>query len=174
VVFQQYLMMKKRAKSGNVKRKEPEHPEKYFEAAIQRREEADYLYRGNGYEAGAVYLVGVAAECLLRAFIYKNDPYATIPKKQQHKLRILANKSFLRSINNPTVYEDVEKANTYLNEVWEIGHRYRNVIRLKAYFKEKRDKLGTTNVKTISKNALEAFDLLLKVARARWPNTRRK
>ena len=166
--------MKKRAKSKNAKRKEPEHPEKFFEAAIQRREEADFLYRGNGYEPGAIYLVGVAAECLLRAFIYKNDPYATIPKKQQHNLNILANKHFLRTINNATVYVDVEKANTYLYEVWEIGHRYRNLARLQAYFKEKRTKLGTTNVKTISKNALEAFDILYKVARARWPNTKRK
>jgi hypothetical protein len=166
--------VKKRRKRKTAKRKKPEHPEKYFEAAIQRRKEADFLYRGKGYEPGGIYLLGVAAESLLRAFIYKNDPFATIPKKQQHNLKILANKYFLSSINNPEVYVNVEKANTYLYEVWEIGHRYRNLSRLKRFFKEKRDKLGTTNVKTIYKNALDEFDVLFKVARAKWRNTKRK
>ncbi len=166
--------MAKRKSRGKTKRKTPERPSKYYNAALQRRKEAGHLTENRGDEPGAIYLIGVAAENLLRVFIYQNDPYATIPKNQQHNLKILAQKSFLGLIKNEDVFEKVEKANTDLYERWEIGHRYRDGNQLKKFYNKKRTKLGTNNLKTISEQALIAFDELYKAARPKCASTKKK
>jgi hypothetical protein len=139
--------MSKRKRRAIIKSKKPQRPSKYCNAAIQRRTEARHLTETRGDEPGAIYLIGVAAENLLRVFIYQDNPYATIPKNQQHDLKILARKSFLRLINNEDVFEKVERANTDLYEIWEIGHRYRDAKQLKKFYNKKRAKLGSNNLK---------------------------
>lgn len=49
-------------------------PEHYFQSATQRMRQAQYLYHEDGSFALAIYVGGVAVECLLRAFKGRRDP----------------------------------------------------------------------------------------------------
>jgi HEPN domain-containing protein len=49
-------------------------PEHYFQAAIQRMRQAHYLYQEGDSFALAIYVGGLAVECLLRAFKGRLDP----------------------------------------------------------------------------------------------------
>src|SRR5260370_19312191 len=49
-------------------------PEHYFQTATQRMRQAQYLYEEGASFALAIYVGGVAVECLLRAFKGLRDP----------------------------------------------------------------------------------------------------
>jgi hypothetical protein len=49
-------------------------PEHYFQTATQRMRQAQYLYNEGSSFALAIYVGGVAVECLLRAFKGRRDP----------------------------------------------------------------------------------------------------
>ena len=49
-------------------------PEHYFQTATQRIRQAHYLFREGSSFALAIYVGGVAVECLLRAFKGRRDP----------------------------------------------------------------------------------------------------
>jgi hypothetical protein len=49
-------------------------PEHYFQTAAQRMRQAHYLYREGASFALAIYVGGLAVECLLRAFKARRDP----------------------------------------------------------------------------------------------------
>lgn len=49
-------------------------PEHYFQTATQRMRQAQHLYHEGASFALAIYVGGVAVECLLRAFKGRRDP----------------------------------------------------------------------------------------------------
>jgi hypothetical protein len=49
-------------------------PEHYFQTATQRIRQAHYLYKESSSFALAIYVGGLAVECLLRAFKGRRDP----------------------------------------------------------------------------------------------------
>jgi HEPN domain-containing protein len=49
---------------------------RYFRAALQRLEEAEFLLERGSYTTAATYLAGYAVECALKALILSNEPPA--------------------------------------------------------------------------------------------------
>jgi hypothetical protein len=72
-------------------------PEHYFETATQRMRQAHFLYEEDLSFALAIYVGGVAVECLLRAFKGRRDP--TFDEKH-HLLRLFAASGMLRIDRN--------------------------------------------------------------------------
>jgi hypothetical protein len=68
-------------------------PEHYFQTATQRMRQAQYLYQEGASFALAIYIGGVAVECLLRAFKGRRDP--TFDEKHD-LLRLFAASGMLR------------------------------------------------------------------------------
>src|SRR3954453_15221209 len=68
-------------------------PEHYFQTATQRMRQATVLYEEGASFALAIYVGGVAVECLLRAFKGRRDP--TFDEKH-HLLRLFAASGMLR------------------------------------------------------------------------------
>ena len=68
-------------------------PEHYFQTATQRMRQAQYLYQEGSSFALAIYVGGVAVECLLRAFKGRRDP--TFDEKHD-LLRLFAASGMLR------------------------------------------------------------------------------
>jgi hypothetical protein len=68
-------------------------PDHYFQTAIQRMRQAQHLYQEGSSFALAIYVGGVAVECLLRAFKGRRDP--TFDEKH-HLLRLFAASGMLR------------------------------------------------------------------------------
>src|SRR5436305_8006980 len=68
-------------------------PAHYFQTATQRMRQAQYLYHEGSSFALAIYVGGVAVECLLRAFKGRRDP--TFDEKHD-LLRLFAASGILR------------------------------------------------------------------------------
>src|SRR5689334_3990123 len=69
-------------------------PEHYYRAALERIKQAEYLYReGNSY-ALAMYVAGVAVECILRAFRARKAPVF----ESRHDLLLLFAESGMVSV----------------------------------------------------------------------------
>ncbi len=68
-------------------------PEHYFQAAIQRMEQARHLYGHGRSFALAVYVGGLAVECMLRAFKLLHDPSFD---ERHNLLRLFAASGMLR------------------------------------------------------------------------------
>ena len=49
-------------------------PEHYFQTAMQRMQQAVYLQKEGSSYALAIYVGGVAVECMLRAYKGRRDP----------------------------------------------------------------------------------------------------
>jgi hypothetical protein len=158
-------------------------PEGYYLAAVQRFKEATFLYRGlaergvkaEAYTAGAIYLAGVAAECLYRAFIVRAEPTADI---RPHDLRVLADDRFMKEIAKRPIYDKISRANKFIYEAWANEHRYRDNDSLGKYYKKHRRGLcrGIKGdvVKYICARMLTELEMVFKVAKEKWQRPRAK
>ena len=151
--------------------------EGYLKAAIQRFKEATWLKVGAGergvpaktYAAGAIYLSGIAAECLYRGFVLLEEPTAEFPLGEVHNLDALAYRQFLKNIRNPDTYKKLKKINAFLFEIWTIDHRYRDHDALAAYYGKERfrkyvGKVQGDVVKYICGKAITAVGQLFEAA----------
>jgi hypothetical protein len=68
-------------------------PEHYFQTAAERIRQAHYLYREGASFALAIYVGGLAVECLLRAFKGRHDP---LFDEKHDLLRLFAASGILR------------------------------------------------------------------------------
>ena len=94
-------------------------------------------YPQRTYAPGAIYLAGVAAECLYRGFVLLENPQAEFPPGEVHNLHALAYKQFLKNVN-PRVYEEQARLNAFLYDVWTIDHRYRDHDALTTFYRSAR------------------------------------
>ncbi|HUV86383.1 MAG TPA: hypothetical protein VMX79_04660, partial [bacterium] len=157
--------------------------EGYLKAAIQRFKEATWLKIGAGekgipaktYAAGAIYLSGIAAECLYRAFIVRAEPTADI---RPHDLRVLADDRFMKEIAKRPIYDKISRANKFIYEAWANEHRYRDNESLGKYYKKHRRGLcrGIKGdvVKYICARMLTELEMVFKVAKEKWQRPRAK
>ena len=72
-------------------------PEHYFQTATQRMRQAHYAYKEGSSYALAIYVGGVAVECLLRAYKGRRDP--TFDERHD-LLRLFAASGILRLDRN--------------------------------------------------------------------------
>ena len=151
--------------------------EGYLKAAIQRFKEATWLKIGAGekgipaetYAAGAIYLAGIATECLYRGFVLLEEPETGFPPGEVHNLNALAYRQFFKNVTNADTYERLSKLNAFLFEVWTIDHRYRDHGALTTYYGTKRFRKYTRRVKGdmvkyICGKVIETVDKLFEVA----------
>lgn len=120
-------------------------PEHYFQTATQRMRQAHYLYREGSSFALAIYVGGVAVECLLRAFKGRRDP--TIDEKHD-LLRLFAASGMLR-VDREALrakrWSDTEidvhlralqVAGNEIFRLWANNYRFASEERLRAHLKE--------------------------------------
>ena len=119
-------------------------PEHYFQAAIQRMEQARHLYRQGRSFALSIYVGGLAVECMLRAFKLRRDPSFD---ERHNLLRLFAASGMLR-VDYQKLYakgftdEQIENhlhtlrvAVNAITALWANNYRYASEERLLAHLK---------------------------------------
>lgn len=120
-------------------------PEHYFQTAMQRARQAQYLYREGASFALAVYVGGLAVECLLRAFKGRRVPTLD----ERHNLvRLFAASGMLRLDRSKLrakkwtegeIDSHMHSLQTAANEifrVWANSYRFASEERLRSHLKE--------------------------------------
>jgi hypothetical protein len=120
-------------------------PEHYFQTATQRMRQAQYLYQEGASFALAIYVGGVAVECLLRAFKGRRDPSFD---EKHHLLRLFAASGMLRidrdKLRSKHWTEDqidvhLRSLQVAVNEIfrlWANDYRFASEDRLRAHLKK--------------------------------------
>ena len=141
-------------------------PKDYKIASIERIDAARRLYEQKKYVA-AIYIAGVAVECLLRAYMKRKSPHF----ESRHDLQSLLKESGLMDFIRPT---DHKKLSACFGEVWsrwKNNYRYASserltseYRRLKHYNKKIKGDLLKANSFTIIENAF----MIINKGVARW------
>ncbi|MBI3462705.1 MAG: hypothetical protein HY000_06540 [Planctomycetes bacterium] len=120
-------------------------PEHYFQTATQRMRQAQYLYQEGSSFALAIYVGGVAVECLLRAFKGQRD--STFDEKH-HLLRLFAASGMLRvdrdqlraqQWTDARIDVHLRTLQVAANEIfrlWDNNYRFASEERLRAHLKK--------------------------------------
>jgi hypothetical protein len=120
-------------------------PEHYFQTALQRMHQAQYLYDEGSSFALAIYVGGVAVECMLRAFKGRRDPAFD---ERHDLLRLFAASGMLRvdrdKLQAKQWTEDqidghLRSLQLAVNEIvklWSNNYRFASEERLRAYLKK--------------------------------------
>jgi hypothetical protein len=119
-------------------------PDHYFQTATQRMRQAQHLYREGDSFALAIYVGGVAVECLLRAFKGLRDPTFD---ERHHLLRLFAASGMLqidaaklrtREWTDARIESHRRSLQVAVNEifaVWDNSYRFASEERLRTHLK---------------------------------------
>jgi|SRR5579862_836454 len=102
--------------------------ESYYEAAREHIKAAEFLYKTQRY-ALCIYVSGLSAECIFRAFKAKD----TNEFDERHDLKKLYESSKFAELTVPV---QVEGALSVLSERWKNAHRFRSAKAMARYFKK--------------------------------------
>jgi hypothetical protein len=120
-------------------------PEHYFQTATQRMRRAQHLYHDGRSYALAIYVGGVAVECLLRAFKGRVDPMFD---EKHNLLRLFAASGILRidrdklramQWTDAEIDGHLRALRVAVNEVfrlWANNYRFASEERLRSHLKE--------------------------------------
>jgi hypothetical protein len=120
-------------------------PEHYFQTATQRIRQAQHLYNEGASFALAIYVGGVAVECLLRAFKGRRDP--TFDEKH-NLLRLFAASGMLRvdyeklrtkGWSDAQIDAHLRTLQVAVNDVirlWANNYRFASEERLRSHLKQ--------------------------------------
>jgi hypothetical protein len=120
-------------------------PEHYFQTATQRMRQAQHLYQEGTSFALAIYVGGVAVECLLRAFKGRRDP--TFDEKHD-LLRLFAASGILRvdrdklrakQWTDEQIDWHLRTLQVAVNEIfrlWSNNYRFASEERLRSHLKQ--------------------------------------
>lgn len=120
-------------------------PEHYFQTATQRMRQAQHLYQEGSSFALAIYVGGVAVECLLRAFKGRRDP--TFDEKHD-LLRLFAASGMLRvdpaklrakNWTDAQIDGHLRTLRVAVNEIfrlWANNYRFASEERLRSHLKK--------------------------------------
>ncbi len=141
------------------------NPTDYMEASASRIETARRLHRIERY-AAAIYFAGVSIECLLRAFITREDSQFD----QRHDLRELCKKAQLEALIHPT---NRRQADAWLGDVWsrwKNNYRFAADDRIRAEFRKLGHNRGIKGdfLKENSRVVVEAAYQLRTLGERRW------
>lgn len=120
-------------------------PEHYFQTATQRMRQAHYLYCEGASFALAIYVGGVAVECLLRAFKGRRDP--TFDERHDllrlfsasGMLRVDPEKLLAKGWTNAMIDDHLRKLQVAVNEIirlWANNYRFASEERLRSHIKK--------------------------------------
>ena len=117
----------------------------YFQTATQRMRQATYLFQEGSSFALAIYIGGVAVECLLRAFKSRRDP--TFDEKHD-MLRLFAASGMLRvdpaklrakNWTEAQIDSHLRSLQVAMNEIfklWANNYRFASEERLRSHLKK--------------------------------------
>lgn len=121
--------------------------EHYFRASIERLRQAKHLYRASDSYALAMYVAGVAVECMLRAYMVKKKAEFDA----RHDLLLLLQESGMLKVNPDILTKkglsdnDIEshrrtlqKAASTVYGLWRNDYRYASEARLLAHIKRRK------------------------------------
>ena len=120
-------------------------PEHYFQTATQRMRQAHYLFKESSSFALAIYVGGLAVECLLRAFKGLRDP---LFDEKHDLLRLFAASRILRidhdrlhakNWSDPQINGHLQTLRLAVNEVvrlWANNYRFVSEERLRSHLKK--------------------------------------
>jgi len=137
----------------------------YVEAAKERLAEANLLYEKARY-ALALYVAGVAAESLLRAYIFHLEPRL----EAAHNLELLLEASRLRIHTTLAEHQQISAAIDDLFKRWKNDLRYTFNNRLRRRMKRKKLDRGVRGdfLKENCRIAIEAAKIILTIGAAKW------
>ena len=121
-----------------------DRPEHYFRAGLERMDQAWVLYeRGKSY-ALAMYVAGLATECILRAFKLRRDPVFD----ERHDLLLLFRASGMLDVDPETIqhaglshtssaeyFRELQAAVNIIYSLWGNDYRFASEERLRAHVK---------------------------------------
>ena len=110
----------------------PFRPEHYFDAAIERMAQARLLYQQRDCHALAMYVAGVAVECMLRAFKGKR----TKTLDERHDLERLFKASGLVHSDRGPLPRNLPAAIAATCRLWSNDYRYASEDRLRSFLKK--------------------------------------
>jgi hypothetical protein len=120
-------------------------PEHYFQTATQRMRQAQHLYQEGASFALAIYVGGLAVECLLRAFKARREP--TFDDRHD-LLRLFAASGMLRADRqklrskqwtDAQIDEHLRTLQVAVNEIfrlWANNYRFASEERLRSHLKK--------------------------------------
>jgi hypothetical protein len=139
------------------------NPEHYFRAALERVEQSRRLYYDGASYALAMYVSGVAVECLLRAFKLKRDPTFD----ERHDLQLLFKASGMLEVDTAALgrkgfsEDEIDgyqrELQIAVNEIcilWANDYRYVSENRLRSHLKGKVDLRKGVKGDVLKANAL--------------------
>jgi hypothetical protein len=119
-------------------------PEHYFETAVERMRQAQFLYREGNSFALSIYVAGVAVECLLRAFKGRRDPGID---EKHHLLRLFQasgmlsvdrSKLLAKGWTDEQIDNHLRSLQLAVNDIfrlWGNNYRFASEDRLRAHLK---------------------------------------
>jgi len=145
----------------------------YYEAAIQRFTEAEFLYRYNNqfeedidFYSIAIYLAGHSVECMFRAYDRLENPKGDLDSK--HGINYWSRKSPL-ILDDRREYPQFSKELKKIEIRWKNNHRFRNYDRMMLWLKNYNLDRGIKGdyVKENCRVLLDAARIIIKLGKER-------
>jgi hypothetical protein len=137
----------------------------YYTAARERIKEARFLHESRYYTL-AMYVSGLAVECMLRAFRLLRDPTFD----ERHDLWRLWKSTELANVRGEFYHEKVQSAMDTTMSLWRNDYRFRSEAVLRAYLKKIGSDRGIKGdfLKFNSKTLYEAAEEIVQFGVNRW------
>jgi len=147
--------------------------EDYYFAALERHSEAYYLHEAGHYVL-AMYLSGLAVECILRAFKHLQEPSSVFDEK--HDLIKLLRTSGLTDVGNEQFRLKIHKSVNRIFAVWRNNFRFSSESKIRSYLKNiKRDRgIKGDYLKYNSKMLYEASSDIINRGASKWRAFKKK
>lgn len=158
--------------------------EEYYQASLERMEQARNLYHTGRDWALVMYCAGLAVECLLRAFRWTEDASF----EGRHDMRELLKASGLLRIDDDHMRrrgaseDEIHKSGLALREamnevviLWHNNFRFASEARLKAFLRGTRRLQGVKGdpLKKNARDLLEAAQTVINRGTALWTSKRK-
>lgn len=153
---------------------DPFNADDYYRTAIERYTEASYLYQysqrlgeDTQYYVLAVFLGGLAAECMFRAFDRRENPNGEFDPN--HRIEHWSRKSPLLP-DDPRIYTEYAKTLNRLRSRWRSNHRYRDEKNMERWLRTEGLGRGVKGsiVKENCRILLSAVGEIIRAGRERW------
>lgn len=144
----------------------------YYDAALLRCEDFKYLRKNTKSKSVifALYCAGVAVECMLRAYMVKNN----VEFDAKHDLEKLYLKSQMAMLLNQNEKEKISTAIRTINKFWKNDFRYTSEKRLKRILGHElaKDKPSFRDInKYFDKRYTDIFkasEIIIKIGEEKW------
>lgn len=145
--------------------------ETYYRAAIERTEDAHLLHTQMHYSL-AMYVSGLAVECMLRAFRLLTDTSF----EERHDLWRLWKKTALADIYIEPAYSQIYQNLITVTTLWKNDLRFHSQSELKSFLKSASQDRGVKGdaLKYLGKKLYESAIELIRIGGKRWRQLSKK